>query len=101
METITIKPIKPTKEQEKMDAAYLQGRRAAQLDALSLLARELGYLNMPLEVAQFQWIMEREATIAMLRQVCGEFGDNDWGVNLHLADIIEKHLLKHLRERKE
>ena len=39
---------------------------------------------------------ERRETIAMLRQVCEEFGDNEWPDNLHLADIIEKHLWRHL-----
>lgn len=33
----------------------------------------------------------------MLRQVCDEFGDNDWPDNLHLADVIEKHLWDELR----
>ena len=32
----------------------------------------------------------------MLRQVCAKYGDNDWPDNLHLADVIEKHLLRNL-----
>ncbi len=42
------------------------------------------------------WDFEREATVAMLRAVCAEYGDNDWPDNLHLADVIEKHLWRNL-----
>lgn len=33
-----------------------------------------------------------------LRIVCAEFGDNDWSDDLSLADVIEKHLARHLRD---
>lgn len=50
--------------------------------------------------AQDNWIDgEREATIAALRILCGDFGDNDWLDDLHLADVVEKHLSKHLHTR--
>ncbi len=39
---------------------------------------------------------ERASTIQLLRGACRQFGDNDWDDDLHLVDIIEKHLLKHL-----
>ena len=42
---------------------------------------------------------EREEAIATLRRVCDRFGDNDWDPWLPLADIIEKHLVRHLEER--
>jgi len=42
---------------------------------------------------------ERNDAIVMLRQVCEDWGDNDWADNLHLADIIEKHLWRHLEAR--
>ena len=41
-------------------------------------------------------ILERAEAIQQLRSLCADFGDNDWDDNLHLADIIEKHLGKHL-----
>lgn len=45
---------------------------------------------------------ERDATVKMLRDVCADFGDNDWADELHLADVIEKHLARHLWQwRKE
>jgi hypothetical protein len=40
--------------------------------------------------------LEREKTISALRELCAAFGDNDWPNDLHLADVIEKHLGKHL-----
>jgi hypothetical protein len=43
-----------------------------------------------------QYEAERKEAIAKLREVCEEFGDNDWEDSLHLADIIEKHLYLHL-----
>ena len=27
-----------------------------------------------------------------MRDLCGEFGDNDWDENLSLADVVGKHL---------
>lgn len=52
----------------------------------------LGYEN----VTEQAWIAEREAAIAALRRLCAAHGDNDWPESLHLADIIEKHLGRHL-----
>lgn len=39
---------------------------------------------------------ERAETIFILRIICKDHGDNDWEDDLHLADIIDKHLGKHL-----
>lgn len=39
---------------------------------------------------------ERSAAVDALRELCGEYGDNDWDSDLHLADVIEKHLRRHL-----
>jgi len=41
-------------------------------------------------------ILERSEAIAVLRDICDEYGDNDWDDSLHLADIIEKHLRRNL-----
>jgi hypothetical protein len=43
-----------------------------------------------------QWTLERHQAIVVLRRICDYYGDNDWKDNLHLADIIEKHLEKYL-----
>lgn len=37
---------------------------------------------------------EREVAVAMLRIKCAAYDDNAWPDNLHLADIIEKHLAR-------
>ena len=39
---------------------------------------------------------ERTEAVAALRRVCRSFGDDNWPSSLHLADIIEKHLERHL-----
>ena len=63
---------------------------------LGTCLRELGYEEYPDPV---RLITEREAAIAQLRQVCAEYGDNAWDEHWHLADIIEKHLARHLDAR--
>jgi len=41
-------------------------------------------------------VAQLEETRAALRRVCEEHGDNDWRDDLHLADVVEKHLGRHL-----
>ena len=48
-----------------------------------------------------QWKAERKAITAQLRITCDDFGDNDWGEDLHLADVIDRHLVRHLWAGKE
>lgn len=43
-----------------------------------------------------KWKLERMDIVAKLREICDEFGDNDWSDDLHLGDVLEKHLLRHL-----
>jgi len=38
---------------------------------------------------------ERAEAIQVLRRVCERLGDNDWPDNLHLVDILSKHLEDH------
>ena len=47
-----------------------------------------------------RWIDERDSVVKLLRTVCAEHGDNDWPDNLHLYDVIEKHLFLNLEESK-
>lgn len=81
---------------EEQEEFYTQGQRAVWLSFLQECLKNLGY-HSP-ETGQAKWILEREETIAKLRELCGEFGDNDWDASLHLADILEKHLAKYLYE---
>jgi len=73
---------------------YIRGKRAAILKVLNSCLRELG-IDDPVTM-QSKWIAEREETVAMLRQVCAEHGDNEWPDDLHLADVVDKHLWNHL-----
>ena len=73
---------------------YISGSRAAWLSMLHTCLRELG-VDDPV-AGQARWVSEREQTVAMLRQVCERYGDNDWPDTLHLADVVDKHLGKYL-----
>lgn len=76
------------------ELAFIQGKRAVWTQILRECLRELGYDNP--EAQQLNWILERETAIAQLRELCTEFGDNDWADEKHLGDVIEKHLGRHL-----
>lgn len=78
-----------TDEQER---AYEQGEKAAYARMLSVCVAGLQQ-----DGKGEQWRVERAAIVAALRELCEEFGDNDWPDDLHLGDVIEKHLTRHLR----
>lgn len=82
---------------DEHDQAYTEGSRTAWRQMLAECVRQLDYDDPAATNAR--WIQEREETVAALRSVCEEFGDNDWGEQLHLADVIEKHLARHLHNR--
>lgn len=73
---------------------YEEGERMAWRSMLSNCCRNLGHDD--LEAKKAAWIAEKEAVISTLREICEEHGDNDWEDNLHLSDVIEKHLRRHL-----
>jgi hypothetical protein len=76
---------------------YERGSRAAWTLILQQALMHLDYEASKASGAR--WILEREAAIAALRDICQVHGDNDWPDNLHLADIIEKHLGRNLDDR--
>jgi hypothetical protein len=76
------------------ERVWIRGHRAAWTSVLQRCLMELGYEDT--EATRAKWILEREATVAALRSVCADHGDNDWDEHLHLADVIEKHLARHL-----
>lgn len=41
---------------------------------------------------------ERSRVVAELRDLCAEFGDNDWTEDDDLADVIENHLTERLNQ---
>ena len=83
-----------TRPEQLTERAYIQGQRSAWQRILSTACGNLG-IDDP-EAAHALWIDERLAAVAALREICEEHGDNDWPDNLHLADVIEKHLGRHL-----
>lgn len=79
---------------ENEERAYESGGKAAWLAVLSEAGRHLGRSSP--EWNEKRWVLEREAAIAELRDLCAEFGGNNWPDDLHLADIIKRiraHLL--------
>lgn len=76
------------------ETAYEEGRRAAWRSILTECLGQLDYPEGEKRIAQL--VKEREETISVLRDLCRDFGDNEWSEDLNLADIIERHLGKHL-----
>jgi len=73
------------------EQSYINGQQIAYLKILELCQRELNLQT------KEQFATERADTILLLRKLCEEYGDNDWPDNLHLSDIIEKHLIYYIR----
>lgn len=79
---------------ESEETAYEQGSRAAWGQMFRECLKALGYDGSDAE--RTRWMLEREAVVAALRGLCAEYGDNEWDEDEHLADVIEKHLTRHL-----
>lgn len=79
---------------EQEEQIYEDGARAACRSMLLHCIQRLGYDDP--EAGKAAWILEREAAVSTLRQVCEHFGDNDWQPSLNLSDVIDKHLWRHL-----
>jgi len=76
------------------EKAWAEGRRSAFRSLLGECARELGGEDRKLAAV----LAEVEASRVALRQLCADHGDLEWDDRLHLADVIEKHLARHLDE---
>jgi len=72
------------------EQSYINGQQTAYLKILESCQRELNLQT------KEQFATERADVILLLRGLCEEYGDNDWPDNLHLSDIIEKHLINYL-----
>ena len=59
--------------------------------SIQLRPRTLGF--------DVNWTSERGRVRSLLRELCEYIGDNDWGDKLDLGDVIDKHVLKHLRPK--
>jgi hypothetical protein len=58
---------------------------------MSILQEAMAHLGMEAKTLE-EMVLEREATIAALRDLCAEHGDNDWEPTAHLADVVSKHV---------
>jgi hypothetical protein len=76
----------------KEEKVYVEGKRVVWRQLLGEALKALGGDRK----TEAQWLLEREDAIAALRSLCREHGDNDWTEDLHLADIVNKHLGRHL-----
>ena len=72
---------------------YLRGSKTAYRN---MLATCLKHLSDDENIDAARLIYERDEAISVLRDLCKYHGDNDWEDNLYLADIIDKHLGRHL-----
>lgn len=77
-------------QQFKLELAYRSGQQSAYRALLTLCLQRL--TGGDLTAARL--LAERTETIALLRQLCEESGDNDWADDLAVPDIIEKHLFR-------
>jgi hypothetical protein len=78
---------------------YEEGNRDAWLEIFRHAIHGIGRGGPEWDMAKL--IVERERAIKELRWLCGLYGDNDWDSNLHLCDILDKHLARHLRVNKD
>jgi hypothetical protein len=85
-------------ESVNRDEWFRSGVRHAWLDVIKTA---LSHIPGHEDEAKFDWMIERQEAIEKLRELCDEFGDNDWPDELHLADVIEKHLAGHLYSRED
>jgi predicted secreted protein len=75
-----------------------QNREQGEKDAWLQIARQaLRNLNgsdqgEPIEAKLLRLTVERREAVLALRSFCEDHGDNDWQDDLHMADVINKHL---------
>ena len=92
---------------DDMDSPLLPTARVdltAMADQLEAAASEIHTLKQQFEnpgLIRSGWAAERESVVFALRDICDAWGDNDWTSDLHLADVIEKHLHNHLNAAKQ
>ena len=88
--------------QELTESHYIRGQRSILIQQLRNVLHELSIPYESVDEAPENLMtiarlaMEREETISALRSVCEEHGDNEWSEDLHLADVVNKHLGNYL-----
>lgn len=76
------------------EQSYMRGCQDVYREMLRTALGNLG-VDDPQAGAAF-WVEERAKVVNALREICEDHGDNDWTDDLSLADVIEKHLGRHL-----
>lgn len=87
--------ISEEKLQELAESHYIRGQRQLLVGQLREILKQLYYDE---EFTTEKLIAEREEAVLALRSICEDHGDNDWDEDLHLADVINKHLGRYLDE---
>ena len=72
------------------DQGYVDGRRTALLRVIDRILLDYEIDTKTTRRARLE--IERAETVSALRRLCEEHGDNDWPDDLHLGDVIEKHV---------
>lgn len=80
--------------EDQREAAIEEGYRRGITQIYVKTLRELA--DCGVNVDKDYLIAERQAVINILRRICSKHGDNDWEDNLHIGNIIEKHLERYL-----
>lgn len=86
-------------EQRAYERGYADGRRRSLINATQEAAKLLEAGIPQAVIAELQ--TERLEAVAILRDACERYGDNDWEDDLHLTDILDKHLMPHLKSKEE
>lgn len=81
---------------ERSDGHYLAGRIRTLLNLLQHVSSELRGITGKAPPKAIALTAERFEAVNVLRELCARYGDNDWADDLHLADVLDKHLLRHL-----
>lgn len=78
----------------RYERVYQDGKRQVLIGMALHFLRELD--EQSTVVVKLRWIAERLEVVTALRRICERYGDNEWDENLHLVDVVEKHLENHL-----
>ncbi len=84
---------------DKEDKIYMEGEGQALKEMIIYCQNKLRAFGIELKTKK-EFDQERIETIALLRMHCDEYGDNDWDDDLHLSDVIDKHLIRYFEEEK-
>lgn len=85
-------------EDTAFERGYEEGSRIAWRSILVTAASRLDEGDPLANSANFQ--AELDEARSALRRLCADHGDNDWGDDLSLTDVIDRHLAPYLDDRK-